>query len=510
MRSILTAAVVAIFCTAAFSQDMPPPRMVDRDYRSEYRKALREAEKQEREAEKTPGDVIQLPKEETVPTDVVTLFEMRAQDELTWHLDQITPGKTRERLAAAWKYPVVIEGYDTGVDEDHPAMQYGKLPSIDYTGEGIDDRNNHGTHTLGTIVGQDHGILWPCVGPGKLEWRAISVLNGNGFGNFNWYATAHGDRYDTDYKKGGYRVTVNSLGANVDELLNYVEFELKKGWERHGVMHVAAAGNSNSSVDYPGSSPYTLAVGAVDRNLVRAYFSCFGPELTAAMPGVDIYAPIKDGKYGRFKGTSMAAPMLAAWVAAAYGIHGEKVAAPEDLTRYAEKCARDLGEAGRDDYYGYGMAMLNQILAIDPDSPGEEPDEPDEPAPEAEYELSVVVKDQVMLWKPAGNREWQVLTIPHQVVRAKVKAASFADALEKATSTTEKYYTNRGIIGVRDADEALKWTGIFLGIVFGQQDADGSITTATASLNGNEWTRTDYSRGAAMYQGTTPELVERD
>ncbi len=92
-------------------------------------------------------------------------------------------------------------------------------------------------------------------------------------------------------------------------------------WQ-HGVVVVAAAGNSgNGFTDYPRSSPVVL-VGATDRDDVRTEFSDSGRDDLLMAPGVDVVstwcrqagdercAP-DTHTYGIADGTSFAAPHVA-------------------------------------------------------------------------------------------------------------------------------------------------------------------------------------------------------
>jgi serine protease len=81
---------------------------------------------------------------------------------------------------------------------------------------------------------------------------------------------------------------------------------------------VAAAGNGNGGpVCYPGSSRYVTCVAGVtsDRDVDEG--SSRGPEVDVAAPSVDVVAPFPrtTNGYGRWHGTSFAAPLFAGGLA---------------------------------------------------------------------------------------------------------------------------------------------------------------------------------------------------
>jgi hypothetical protein len=106
-----------------------------------------------------------------------------------------------------------------------------------------------------------------------------------------------------------------------------------------GTLCIIAAGNENGPVSFPGRLPNAIAVSALglegqypngslsaarlpnmaDRfghnGLFAANFTCFGPDLDTAGPGVGIIAPVShrispNPHYGVMDGTSMAAPSI--------------------------------------------------------------------------------------------------------------------------------------------------------------------------------------------------------
>jgi len=87
-----------------------------------------------------------------------------------------------------------------------------------------------------------------------------------------------------------------------------------------GILVVASAGNHSSALNndadprqanYPSSysTPNIIAVAATDTNDVLATFSDYGANtVDLGAPGVDIFSTLPDGHYGRFTGSSAAAP----------------------------------------------------------------------------------------------------------------------------------------------------------------------------------------------------------
>jgi subtilisin family serine protease len=104
-----------------------------------------------------------------------------------------------------------------------------------------------------------------------------------------------------------------------------------------GTLCICSAGNENGPIDFPGAYPECEAVSAIGKvgwapagtfsadnrpreaakmgqnNLFLASFSCFGPTLACAAPGVGIVSTVPDrtgftGAYMEMDGTSMASP----------------------------------------------------------------------------------------------------------------------------------------------------------------------------------------------------------
>jgi subtilisin family serine protease len=129
---------------------------------------------------------------------------------------------------------------------------------------------------------------------------------------------------------------------------------------RKGAAIVVASGNQGDDDRfYPAGYEGVIAVGAVDKKKTRATFSNFGANVDVCAPGVACYSAYPAGGFRLLQGTSMAAPTVAGLLTLgiSYGLRkGHK--AGEDLRNLVLSCletsAEDLGDKGKDPYYGFG------------------------------------------------------------------------------------------------------------------------------------------------------------
>jgi hypothetical protein len=118
---------------------------------------------------------------------------------------------------------------------------------------------------------------------------------------------------------------------------------------RRGVVFVAAVGNDGPAAPpaYPASYPGVIAVTAVDgrnRALIEAGRAL---HLDYAAPGADMTAADAAGRWVRVRGTSYAAPLVAARAAAVHSA--------DSITAALDREAVDLGRKGPDSTYGRGL-----------------------------------------------------------------------------------------------------------------------------------------------------------
>ncbi|HEX8228228.1 MAG TPA: S8 family serine peptidase [Chloroflexia bacterium] len=266
---------------------------------------------------------------------------------------------------------IVVAGADTGIRWTHQALksQYrgwdGMVANHDYNWHdaihipdpsdpcGPDteepcDGHDHGTHTVGTAVGDDGMGQKIGVAPGA-EWIGCRnmMAAGVGFGAvfdtyaecFEWFlAPTKIDGTMPDPTKRPH-VIINSWGCPegcTPETLR----EIVEATVASGIFVEASAGNDGpacSTVTVPPAIfEASFTVGAIDINNTLAEFSSRGPVLTdgsmrtkpdISAPGVDNRSSVSgsDTAYAEFSGTSMAGPHVAGVVALVWSARPELV-----------------------------------------------------------------------------------------------------------------------------------------------------------------------------------------
>ena len=215
----------------------------------------------------------------------------------------------------------------------------------DYT-----DRHSHGTHVAGTIAAlgiNSEGVIGVVRSPNT---RLVigKVLSDSGSGS---YANVIDGLEKC--KQRGAKVINMSLGGG-----GFMQSFQNKVNELHeaGIVVVAAAGNGGgSSRFYPASYKHIISVAALDSNENRASFSQYNDMVDLAAPGVAVKSTCLNNRYCSYSGTSMASPHVAGVVALVWS-HFPNVNNTK-INDVLEKTAKDLGAAGRDDFYGHGLVQ---------------------------------------------------------------------------------------------------------------------------------------------------------
>ncbi len=204
----------------------------------------------------------------------------------------------RQAAGGLRKAVVNVVVIDTGVDYNHPelkAIYAGGYNVFTKTNDPMDD-HGHGTHVSGTIAAADNNIGVLGVAPGVRLW-SVKMLNAGGSGESEGMLAALDWVVKKKAELGGLWVVNMSLGSDQQ---SEAEKEVFAGVAAKDIIVVAAAGNASVAGDpapvlFPAAYPGVLAIGAVDSQRKLAYFSCQGPEVAFAAPGVDILSTVPVG-----------------------------------------------------------------------------------------------------------------------------------------------------------------------------------------------------------------------
>lgn len=284
--------------------------------------------------------------------------EAQATAETTpWGISQVKANQVWSTTTGA-TVPVAV--IDTGIDYRHAdlAPNYkGGYNFVKPRNTPLDD-NGHGTHVAGTIAAASNNQYVVGAAPAASLY-ALKVLDRRGSGSYSNIIAAL--QWCVTNKM---KVASMSLGGQVGSTsLENACSAAAAG----GVLLVAAAGNdgntagTGNTVDYPAVYPSVVAVAASDSNNVRAYFSSTGPQVALTAPGVNVLSDKLGGTTTTMSGTSMATPHVSG--VAALLIAANPALAPADARARLTSTAQDLGAAGWDPLYGYGLVNAAAALA---------------------------------------------------------------------------------------------------------------------------------------------------
>lgn len=290
----------------------------------------------------------------------------------TWGAKRIGAGTVHLAGNKALNVPVAI--IDTGIDYKHPDLGgcfgtgckvVGGFDFVNNDADPLDDEG-HGTHVAGTVAALDNDSGVVGVAPeGKLY--ALKVLNSSGSGSFSDIIKA----LEWVVNNGTIKITNNSYGSSSDPG-TLVKAAFDNSYAA-GVLHIAAAGNSgtftgkNDTVGYPAKYDSVIAVAATNSSDTRASWSSTGPAVEVSAPGVGINSTKLGGGYIVYSGTSMASPHVAGVAALVLGTGASLTNA--QVRAILSSTAQDLGAAGRDSLYGFGLVNAAAAVAAVPASP---------------------------------------------------------------------------------------------------------------------------------------------
>jgi thermitase len=246
-----------------------------------------------------PNYIVKLDRGTSDPRYNETPDPLGTSPQRQWYLKKIG-------IESAWDITVssnvvqVVAVLDTGVNPFHEDL-LGKVVqdrAYDFirnkyivantmSDDAVWDDYGHGTAVAGIIAAKSNNKI----GIAGINWNwlilPVKVLNANGEGTT--VTVGQGITYAADNQA---RIINLSLGneENSKILEGAVQYAQKKG-----VLIVAAAGNTpDAKPGYPAAYPNVIAVAATDINDKITSFSSYGPYISVAAPGKEIYSTYCD------------------------------------------------------------------------------------------------------------------------------------------------------------------------------------------------------------------------
>ena len=281
---------------------------------------------------------------------------------------------------------VVVGGQDTGYQWDHPALinhyrgwdgtnanhnynWHDAIHATDSHNSGTNpygynltapcDDNGHGTHTMGTMVGDDDTGNQIGVAPGA-KWIGCRNME-RGWGTpatyaecFQWFlAPTDLDGQNPDPSKSPDVINDSWYSDASEGTTNLLVFQTAvENLRAAGVVVVVSAGNqgpSCSTITSPAIYDASFSVGATDSSDNIASFSSRGPvtvdgsgrlKPNVTAPGVNIRSSVPVNSYASgWSGTSMAGPHVVGVVALLLSAHPELKGQVDGVERIIERTA---------------------------------------------------------------------------------------------------------------------------------------------------------------------------
>ncbi|NOZ52396.1 MAG: S8 family serine peptidase [Gammaproteobacteria bacterium] len=285
----------------------------------------------------------------------------------------------------------IVGGYDFIVNRG-PDNERDATPGIDDDandpGDGIFSASSfHGTHVAGIVAAETNndtavaGVAWSVK---IMPLRVLGPFGGSDYDIGQAVLYAAGLPNDSGTVPAQRADVINlSLGGPIDvNDIPGLSGPFKQARDA-GVIIIAAAGNDGkSTLYYPASLDGVVSVSATDISKELASYSNFGATVDVSAPGGDFGDINGDGFFdGVFSlsaddsvsplvygttlaaGTSMAAPHVAGVVALMKSVFPAMTPDDFDALLASGVITQDLGEPGRDNFYGHGM--IDALKAVE-------------------------------------------------------------------------------------------------------------------------------------------------
>ncbi len=301
---------------------------------------------------------------------------------------------------------VVVAEIDTGTQYDHPALVnqyrgnlgggtfnhnynwYDPYAQCGTAGEVPCDNGAHGTHVMGTMVGDDGAANQIGVAPGA-QW--ISCKGGDDVSGYlltnellvcaQWIVAPTDLNFENPNPAMRPMVVNNSWGGGHGD---YWYTGAISAWRAAGIFPAFSNGNAGpqcSTAGSPGDNWNSFSSGASDVSDNIAGFSSRGPAANTGFlkpnitsPGVGVRSSVPTNSYALYNGTSMASPHTAGSVALLLSAEGDLLGQVDLIAWVLEQsatpfyttqgCGGDLPDTHPNNVFGYGLLDVYNAVSM--------------------------------------------------------------------------------------------------------------------------------------------------
>lgn len=296
----------------------------------------------------------------TIPPDTIDYRDSFAMAPSLWHLPA---EKWKQIHSVATGKSVKIGIGDTGYTRHTLGPEPIAARSF-INGQGVTDRNAHGTHCAGTALGRYDGDQ-PIGVAVEADLIVAKVLSDQGSGGSGGIAA--GIRWMAD--QGADVISLSLGGGGSDSGTNAA---IDYAWSKGCVVN-AAAGNAGyngaNTIGWPARYSGCICCASYASNMQISNFSSGGREIDWACPGSAIVSFSNNGSgYRTMSGTSMATPygsgVLALIIEVMRRTGNAQWTGAEAVRAFFKGNMRDMGAPGFDVRFGHGIPIVDEVLAV--------------------------------------------------------------------------------------------------------------------------------------------------
>lgn len=215
------------------------------------------------------------------------------------------------------------------------------------------DSYGHGSHMAGTITAiGGNGIGTSGVLPsGNINLHVVKLIH-----NPNWWPLYGSDMITAVERcvEAGAKVINLSIAGPQN---SQAEEQAMQAAYDAGALIIGASGKfGTSAYFYPASYDSVISVSAIDANETPWQFNQTNDQVELVAAGVNVKSTTRNNGYGTWDGTSVATAFTSGGLALLWSHHPE--CTNQEIRNIAHQTAKDLGETGRDETFGYGTLQL--------------------------------------------------------------------------------------------------------------------------------------------------------